>query len=75
MNIDRRHFERWAERNVSQPSLAGYHGTLGEWVYHHNFVDMAWRAYQAGVKDTVAYLSDSLDSKEINGRNIDDQIF
>lgn len=75
MNIDRRHFERWAERNVGQPDFSGYYTTGGIWVYNHNFIQMSWLAYETGVKDAVAYLSDSLDSKEINGRNIDDQIF
>jgi hypothetical protein len=40
-------FERWAQDNIGQFSNAGFHGTLGRWVYNHNFVDMCWRCWQA----------------------------
>ena len=45
-------FERWARDNVGQPSFAGYHGTLGRWIYHHNFMNMCWRCWQAALADT-----------------------
>jgi len=42
-------FERWARDNVGQPSFAGYHGTLGRWIYHHNFMNMCWSCWQSAL--------------------------
>lgn len=43
---DRAAFEKWASRNVAQPSMAGYHSTGGRWVYRHNIQEQMWLCWQ-----------------------------
>ena len=46
---ERERFEKWAMNNIGQASRSGYHGTLGRWIYHHNFMNMCWLCWQAAL--------------------------
>lgn len=54
MSKMREAFEKWAVDNVGQPSFAGYHATLGKWVYHHNFMQKHSEAFEAGYQAAIA---------------------
>lgn len=43
-------FEKWAMNNIGQPSLAGFHGTGGRWIYHHKFIDKCWQCWREALK-------------------------
>lgn len=50
---ERAPFEAWARENIGQPNFSGRFIRDGQWAYNHNWVQMAWRCWQAAYEHAI----------------------